>query len=224
MKVLLTGASSFTGYWFARAAQPGGMPRRRAAARRRRGLHRRSARRTCPASPFGRRNRRSGAVRFGPLYASVAKASGFRPYFAITPPASAIIAARISTLPGAVAENTANLRAVLAAHGAWRAQGRRADRQRVRAGRGRGRGAARRILALWPVERSDGGDRQPPLPRIRHLRFNKFVIPNPFGPLEEPRFCAYLIRVLEERRNSTREHSKLRARQYPCLAARGGVR
>jgi hypothetical protein len=25
------------------------------------------------------------------------------------------------------------------------------------------------------------------------LRFNKFVIPNPFGPLEEPRFCAYLV-------------------------------
>ena len=26
------------------------------------------------------------------------------------------------------------------------------------------------------------------------LRYGKFVIPNPFGPLEEPRFCAYLIR------------------------------
>ena len=26
------------------------------------------------------------------------------------------------------------------------------------------------------------------------LRYGKFVIPNPFGPLEEPRFCAYLVR------------------------------
>ncbi|RFC63725.1 NAD-dependent epimerase/dehydratase family protein [Fulvimarina endophytica] len=26
------------------------------------------------------------------------------------------------------------------------------------------------------------------------LRMGKFVIPNPFGPLEEPRFCSYLIR------------------------------
>jgi nucleoside-diphosphate-sugar epimerase len=26
------------------------------------------------------------------------------------------------------------------------------------------------------------------------LPFGKFVIPNPFGPLEEPRFCAYLVR------------------------------
>src|SRR5690606_23472549 len=25
------------------------------------------------------------------------------------------------------------------------------------------------------------------------LTLGKFVIPNPFGPLEEPRFCAYLI-------------------------------
>ena len=27
------------------------------------------------------------------------------------------------------------------------------------------------------------------------LRYGKFVIPNPFGPLEEPRFCAYLVRT-----------------------------
>ena len=27
------------------------------------------------------------------------------------------------------------------------------------------------------------------------MRFGKFVIPNPFGPLEEPRFCAYLVRT-----------------------------
>jgi UDP-glucose 4-epimerase len=27
------------------------------------------------------------------------------------------------------------------------------------------------------------------------VRYAKFVIPNPFGPLEEPRFCAYLIRA-----------------------------
>jgi UDP-glucose 4-epimerase len=26
------------------------------------------------------------------------------------------------------------------------------------------------------------------------IAFGKFVIPNPFGPFEEPRFCAYLIR------------------------------
>ena len=26
------------------------------------------------------------------------------------------------------------------------------------------------------------------------LHYRKFVIPNPFGPLEEPRFCAYLTR------------------------------
>ena len=26
------------------------------------------------------------------------------------------------------------------------------------------------------------------------LPLGKFVIPNPFGPFEEPRFCAYLIR------------------------------
>ena len=27
------------------------------------------------------------------------------------------------------------------------------------------------------------------------LPYGKFVIPNPFGPLEEPRFCAYLVRT-----------------------------
>jgi len=31
--------------------------------------------------------------------------------------------------------------------------------------------------------------------REAELNFGKFVIPNPFGPYEEPRFCSYLIRT-----------------------------
>ena len=59
---------------------------------------------------------------------------------------------------------------------------------------GAGEAPLRRLLALRSVEGPDRGGRPPPLPRIR-APFGKFVIPNPFGPLEEPRFCAYLVRT-----------------------------
>ena len=48
------------------------------------------------------------------------------------------------------------------------------------------------------------------------VAFGKFVIPNPFGPFEEPRFTAYLLRQWQggERRRSA--HALLCARQHPC--------
>ena len=76
------------------------------------------------------------------------------------------------------------------------------------------------LVAFSPYGLSKGltaADRQPPLPRIRPA-LRKFVIPNPFGPLEEPRFCAYLVRVLEEGRERAGEHAELCARQHPRLA------
>ena len=115
-------------------------------------------------------------------------------FSAITRPGSAITAAPISTSPARVAENTANLRAVL---------------ERL------AKGGLKGVVLTGSVFEEDEGAGEKPLVAfspyglskgltaavVRHrcreagLPFAKFVIPNPFGPLEEPRFCAYLVRT-----------------------------
>jgi UDP-glucose 4-epimerase len=95
-------------------------------------------------------------------------------------------------VPGALQENTANLRAVL----------------EVLAG-----GGLRSAVPTGSVFEQDDGAGETPLiafspyglskgltaavvsHRCREfgLRYGKFVIPNPFGPLDEPRFCSHLI-------------------------------
>jgi nucleoside-diphosphate-sugar epimerase len=95
-------------------------------------------------------------------------------------------------IPGALQENTANLRAVLEAL--------------ARGGLGsvvltgsvfeQNEGAGEAPLAAFsPYGLSKGLTAAVVSHRCREfgLRYGKFVIPNPFGPLEEPRFCAYLI-------------------------------
>ena len=65
--------------------------------------------------------------------------------------------------------------------------------------------------------------------QIRRLRLGKFVIPNPFGPFEEPRFTSYLIQSwLSEKIPVVRTpdyvrdniHVSLLARAYADFAAR----
>jgi UDP-glucose 4-epimerase len=108
MKVLLTGASSFTGYWF---AEPRGVPCRCASARRAPRLSGRGARgpsaslsalaEIVEAGPFGSARflgRRKGGG-FDLLCHHAARAGDYRsPDFGVA---------------GALAENTANLRAIL---------------------------------------------------------------------------------------------------------------
>ena len=56
------------------------------------------------------------------------------------------------------------------------------------------------------------------------LSLGKFVIPNPFGPYEEPRFTAYLMKNWLAGRDPGMLESRLRSRQHPRLAPGQGLR
>ena len=192
MKVLLTGASSFTGFWFARELSRAGChvvaPLRGAVADYKEGVRAERVRRlpsvaeVVEAAPFGseRFMQLAEASGFDQLCHHAARVGDYRsPDFDI---------------PGAVAENTARLRAVL------EVMARRGLRGVVLTGsvfeQDEGAGEAP-LVAFSPYGLSKGLTAAIVNHRCRefHLRFNKFVIPNPFGPLEEPRFCAYLVRA-----------------------------
>jgi nucleoside-diphosphate-sugar epimerase len=192
MKVLLTGASSFTGYWFARALNEAGAhvvaPLRDAVANYRDGARAQRVRRLSEAAeiveaaPFGsdRFIDLAAAGGYGVLCHHAARVGDYRsPDFDV---------------PAALQENTANLRAVLEALA---------------------RDGLKSVVMTGSVFEQDEGAGETPLVAfsayglskgltaevVRHrcrefgLRYGKFVIPNPFGPLEEPRFCAYLVRT-----------------------------
>lgn len=191
MKVLLTGASSFTGYWFARALQAKGVhvvaPLRSAAGSYAEGPRAERVRRLravaeiVEAAPFGS-NRFLEAANAGGydlLCHHAARVGDYRsPEFDI---------------PGALAENTANLRTVL------KLMERRGLRGVVLTGSmfEQNEGAGERpLVAFSAYGLSKGFTAAVVGHRCREfgLAYGKFVIPTPFGPLEEPRFCAYLIR------------------------------
>jgi UDP-glucose 4-epimerase len=192
MKALLTGASSFTGYWFARALNRAGFhvvaPLRGAVASYRDGARAERVRRLAAAAeivetaPFG-------CDRFIDL----AEAGGYD-----------ILchhAARVGDyrsldfdISGALQENTTNLRAVLKAlvGGGLRSVVLTGSVFEQNEGAGE-----TPLIAFSPYGLSKGLTAAVVSHRCRefNLRYGKFVIPNPFGPLEEPRFCAYLIRM-----------------------------
>jgi UDP-glucose 4-epimerase len=192
MKVLLTGASSFTGYWFARALNEAGAhvvaPLRDAVANYRDGARAQRVRRLSEAAeiveaaPFGsdRFIDLAAAGGYGVLCHHAARVGDYRsPDFDV---------------PAALQENTANLRAVLEPLA---------------------RDGLNSVVMTGSVFEQNEGAGETPLAAfsayglskgltaevVRHrcrefgLRYGKFVIPNPFGPLEEPRFCAYLVRT-----------------------------
>jgi UDP-glucose 4-epimerase len=192
VKVLLTGASSFTGYWFARALNEAGAhvvaPLRDAVANYRDGARAERVRRLSEAAeiveaaPFGsdRFIDLAKAGGYGVLCHHAARVGDYRsPDFDV---------------PAALQENTANLRAVLEALA---------------------RDGLKSVVMTGSVFEQNEGAGETPLVAfsayglskgltaevVRHrcrefgLRYGKFVIPNPFGPLEGPRFCAYLVRA-----------------------------
>ncbi len=192
MKVLLTGASSFTGYWFAEALHAAGAhvvaPLRSAAASYAEGTRAERVRRLSRVAeivaeaPFGSER-----------FLEVAQGGGFD--------LLCHHAARVGDyrspdfdIAGALAENTANLRSVLDA------LARNGLRGVVLTGsvfeQDEGAGEAP-LAAFSPYGLSKGLTAAVVAHRCREagVRFAKFVIPNPFGPLEEPRFCAYLVRT-----------------------------
>jgi nucleoside-diphosphate-sugar epimerase len=192
MKVLLTGASSFTGYWFARALQVGGAhvvaPLRSAAAsyvegpRAERFRRLKAVAEIVEAAPFG-----------SDRFLETANAGG---YDVLCHHASRVGDYRSPDfdIPAALAENTANLGAVL------KIMGRGGLRSVVLTGsmfeQNEGAGEAP-LVAFSPYGLSKGFTAAVVSHRCRELglAYGKFVIPTPFGPLEEPRFCAYLIRA-----------------------------
>ncbi len=194
MKILLTGASSFTGYWFAKALAAAGhevtAPLRGAPARyegaraqRVRGLA--GEVRLVPECPFGEAKFLAliGAENFDLLCHHAAEVGDYRsPDFDVA---------------GALATNTRALRPVL-------------DTMV-------GRGLAGVVLT-GSVFAPDEGAGETPLRAFSPYGLSKgltaavfryrcgeigvplghFVIANPFGPLEEPRFGAYLLRTWRE--------------------------
>jgi UDP-glucose 4-epimerase len=192
MKVLLTGASSFTGYWFAKALNAKGVhvvaPLRSGAANYTEGVRAERVRRLktvaeiVEAAPFGS-NR----------FLEVANAGG---YDVLCHHAARVGDYRSSEfdIPGAVAENTANLRAVLEMMAGRGLRGVVLTGSMFEQNEGAGEVP---LVAFSPYGLSKGFTAAIVSHRCREFRlpYGKFVIPTPFGPLEEPRFCAYLIRA-----------------------------
>ncbi len=192
MKVLLTGGSSFTGYWFARALQQAGhhvvAPLRATRLSYAEGVRAERVRHLGDVAEIVE-DTAFGSERFMEL----AQAGGYD--------LLCHHAARVGDyrnpdfdIPGALEENTCNLRPALAFLAS---------------------GGLKGLVLTGSVFEQDEGAGEAPLAafssyglskgltavvvshRCREigLPYGKFVIPNPFGPLEEPRFCAYLIRT-----------------------------
>lgn len=192
MKALLTGASSFTGYWFARALHAAGVhvvaPLRSAAASYADGPRAERVRRLSAVAeivetaPFGSNRflEAAGVGGYDVLCHHAARVGDYRsPEFDIA---------------GALAENTANLRAVLKTMGRGRLQGVVLTGSMFEQNEGAGEAP---LAAFSPYGLSKGFTSAVVSHHCREfgLAYGKFVIPTPFGPLEEPRFCAYLIRA-----------------------------
>ena len=225
MKVLLTGASSFTGYWFAHALHARGAhvvaPLLKSAASYTEGIRAERVRRLAAvaeivdAAPFGSERflglASSGG--FDLLCHHAARVGDYRsPDFDI---------------PGALADNTRNLRAVLEALGKRGLKGVVLTGSFFEPGEGAGEAP---LVAFSAYGLSKGLTAAVVSHRCREagLPYAKFVIPNPFGPLEEPRFCAYLVRTWkkgETARVNTPDyvrdniHVGLLARAYAKFAA-----
>jgi UDP-glucose 4-epimerase len=190
VNILLTGASSFTGYWFAKALSEAG--------------HRVVATLRAPRTEYlegvrAERVRRLAAVAEivdeapfgGDRFLSVARGA----FDALCHHAARVgdYRSRDFDIPGALAENTANLHSVLEALVRGGLRGVVLTGSVFEQNEGVGEMP---LVAFSPYGLSKGLTAEIVRYRCRELglRFCKFVIPNPFGPLEEPRFCAYLTR------------------------------
>jgi len=195
MKILFTGASSFTGFWFVKSLAAAGhevvcplrgAPEHYDTVRKQRVGKLQSLCRLVPETPFGTEAFFKLICEGGAwdlLCHHATEAANYRsPDFDIQ---------------RALQNNTLNLRAVLAALKADGLKGvvltgsvfendEGAGEEPLRAFSGYGLSKG----LTWQMFRYHCGE--------AHVPLGKFVIPNPFGPFEEPRFTAYLMRSWKE--------------------------
>ena len=190
MKILFTGASSFSGYWFVRELAAAGhdvtaMFRRTAAeytdVRRKR------------VDGIAASSRAMYGLGFGsPEFLDVVRQGGFDLLCHHAADVTDYKSAAFNTLE-AVAGNTRNLPAILAAFASSGGKGVLSTGSVFESDEGAG---SEGLQAFSPYGLSKAITHQ----MFRYythaagLSLGKFVIPNPFGPLEEPRFTAYLVK------------------------------
>jgi UDP-glucose 4-epimerase len=199
MKILLTGASSFTGYWFAHALSAAGhhvvAPLRNPVAKYVDGVRAERVRRLAAVAEtvedciFGG-DRFFDIARIGGydlLCHHAARVENYRsPDFDVTK---------------ALAENTANLHSILVTLADGGLRGVVLTGSYFEQDEGAG---DRPLVAFSPYGLSKGLTAAVFKFRCHEVGvpYSKFVIPNPFGPLEEPRFGAYLARTWKSSRTA----------------------
>jgi UDP-glucose 4-epimerase len=193
MKVLLTGASSFTGYWFAHALQAADAhvvaPLRATAASYLEGTRAERVRRLkrvaeiVDQAPFGSER-----------FLDLAKSGGFDILCHHAARVGVDYRSPDFDVAGALADNTANLRAVLDILSRVGLKGVVLTGTFFEQDEGAGEAP---LVAFSAYGLSKGLTAVVVGHRCREvgLPYAKFVIPNPFGPLEEPRFLAHLVRT-----------------------------
>ena len=198
VRILLTGGSSFTGLWFARSLAARGHTRRCPAqgqrlfglARRPRGRARRVAE-VVEDCPFGsdRFLDLAGTGSWDLLCQHAAQTGDYRnPDFDVI---------------GAVADNTKNLAAVLKKMMARGPTGVVLTGSVFEQDEGAG-DAPLRAFSPYGLSKGLTWQYYRFLSETLHFNLGKFVIANPIGPFEEPRFCNYLIRYLVQGRSAGR--------------------
>jgi UDP-glucose 4-epimerase len=193
MKLLFTGASSFTGFWFVKTLAGAGheivCPLRGPAekydgVRRSRVEQLNKICRLAPAAPFGSANflKLARDEKFDALCHHAAETANYKsPDFDVR----AALESNTHNLCQVLAAMKPELKGVLLTGSVFENdEGRGDEPLRAFSGYGLSKGLA------WQMFRFYCGEAQIPL--------GKFVIPNPFGPFEEPRFTAYLMRLWKE--------------------------
>ena len=88
---------------------------------------------------------------------------------------------------------------------------------------GAGRGGALPAISPYGLSKAFTSETFRYLCDHHGVSFGRFVIANPFGPMEEPRFTSSLVRSVAGGRDAAGAHPRLRARQHPRLAAGAGL-